>query len=106
MAMSKENKENSIMSAVAEICKAVDENGSYAILFLSNIPNHNRRKISIIGKKENQAKIANMLKKHGIEAKKMAEGYYIFFLEGITEEEKKEAEKEAIAFGHWYGIID
>ncbi len=100
-------EENSIMSAVDEISSAVKENGYYAILFPCYIPSRKvNEKYSVIGKKSNQTRIANLLKKRGIEPKKLAEGYYIFFLEGITEEEKKEAEKEAIALGHWYDIID
>ena len=63
------------------------------------------QKHSVVGKPRCQTRIANLLKSNGIEGKKLAPCFYVFFSNDITEEEKKNAELEARRCAYWYDII-
>ena len=99
-------EKNTIKSAVEEIQKLVTDNGYYIILFPFYFPELGiGQKHSVVGKPRCQTRIANLLKSNGIEGKKLAPCFYVFFSNDITEEEKKNAELEARRCAYWYDII-
>ena len=100
-------KENCIKSAVEEIKKLVEQNGYYLILFPAYVPDLGiGKEYSVVGQARCQTRIANLLKSVGIEGKKLAPSYYLFFANHVTEEEKEKAEKEALWLAHWYDLLE
>lgn len=100
-------KKNSIKSAVEEIKKLVEQNDYYVILFPAYVPDLGiGKKYSVVGKARCQTRIANLLKSQGIQGKKLAPSYYLFFANNVTEEKKERAEKDALWLARWYDLID
>lgn len=98
-------KKNSIKSAVEEIKKLVEQNDYYAILFPAYVPDLGiGKKYSVVGKARCQTRIANLLQSVGIDGKKVAPSYYLFFANHLTTDEKKRAEQEALCLARWYDL--